>query len=78
MTSPRMDRTISAPSGRVWDLLTDLARAPRIISAIDGVERLKDGDGFVVGTRWRETRTVFGRQATEETEVVEDAGADTS
>lgn len=38
-------------------------------SAVDSVERLDDGDGFNVGTRWRETRTMFGRQAAEEMEV---------
>lgn len=61
-------RRIAAPPERVWDVLTDLDRSPEVISAIRSVERIH-GDGFDVGTRWRETRTMLGRETTEEMEV---------
>lgn len=61
-------RRIAAPRDRVWQVLTDLDRAPEVISAIDTIERVR-GEGFDVGTRWRETRSHLGREVTEEMEV---------
>lgn len=60
---------VAAPSALVWEIITDIAHAPAVISGITAVERLDDGRGFGVGTRWRETRTMFGRTATEELTV---------
>jgi carbon monoxide dehydrogenase subunit G len=65
MTEVAVSRTIAAPPERVWSVLTDLENAPRHVSAIQNVEVLTPGP-FGVGTRWRETRTMFGRAATEE------------
>lgn len=62
-------REIDAPPSRVWEVITDLEHSAQVVSGIEQVERLDDHDGFVVGTRWRETRTMFGKQATEEMEV---------
>lgn len=53
----------------VWAVMIDVDASPRVISAIADLERLDGGDGFVVGTRWRETRTMFGKQASEVLEV---------
>ena len=64
-----VSREIGAPAERVWEILTDLPSSPAVISAIDSVEVLAGGDEFGLGTRWRETRTMFGRSATEEMEV---------
>ena len=58
-------RTIHAPVERVWARATDIAGSPETISGISRVEMLSDGE-FGVGTRWRETRTMIGREATEE------------
>jgi carbon monoxide dehydrogenase subunit G len=58
-------KTIQAPADRVWALATDIARWEQTISGIDRVEVLGNGE-FGQGTRWRETRTMFGREATEE------------
>ena len=63
-----VSRQVAAPRDRVWSVLTDIDRAPQVMEAIQSVERL-DGDRFGVGTRWRETRKVFGREATEVMEV---------
>lgn len=59
---------IDAPPARVWEVVTDLATAPDRIAAIKSLEVLTD-QPFGVGTRWRETRAMFGKEATEEMEV---------
>jgi len=64
-----VSQAINADRESVWSMITDLDRWGSVISAIENVERLDDGTGFAVGTRWRETRTMFGRTATEEMEV---------
>lgn len=69
MASIEIEREADAPAGAVWRVMTDIARAPEVLSGVDAVERLDGGGDFGVGTRWRETRTLMGRQATEELEV---------
>ena len=63
-------RTIRAPIDEVWALATDVERFPESIRGVDRVELLTDGP-FGEGTRWRETRRMFGREATEEMWVAE-------
>ena len=65
MPSVEVQATIAAPPERVFEAATDLASLPETMSGIDSVEALSDGP-FGAGTRWRETRTLYGRQATEE------------
>lgn len=65
MPSVEVQTTIAAPPERVFEAATDLASLPETMSGIDSVEVLSDGP-FGEGTRWRETRTLYGRQATEE------------
>lgn len=62
---------VNAPAEVVWRLITDIDGAPERISAIQSVERLDDLPEFGIGTRWRETRTMFGRTASEEMVVTE-------
>lgn len=68
MNAITVSRQVAAPRQQVWDVITDLDRAPQVMPAIQKVERL-EGDGFDVGTRWRETRRMFGRDATETMQV---------
>ncbi|WP_416061539.1 SRPBCC family protein [Rhodococcus indonesiensis] len=63
-----LSRSVDAPSDRVWRVLTSVDSAPQVLSGVDSVERLA-GVGYEVGTRWRETRRMFGRAATEEMTV---------
>jgi uncharacterized membrane protein len=65
MSAVTTRRTIQAPVERVWALATDIPASPQTLSGVEAVEMLTQG-AFGPGTRWRETRTVFGRQATEE------------
>lgn len=60
-----VERRVAASQGRLWEALTDLGRMDRMLSGVTRVEVLTDG-GFGVGTRWRETRRMFGKDATEE------------
>lgn len=60
-----VERRIAAGQGPVWEALTDLRGMERVLSGVTKVEVLTDG-AFGVGTRWRETRRMFGKEATEE------------
>ena len=70
MNSFTAQREIEAPVEQVWAVLTDLDGAVENLSGVTRVERL-DGAGYEVGTRWRETRKVLGKEATEEMTVTE-------
>ena len=70
MRSTSVTRTVDAPVETLWSLATDLEHWPAVVSTIERVEVLA-GDGFAVGTRWRETRRMMGREATEEMSVTE-------
>ncbi|MEE1824697.1 SRPBCC family protein [Streptomyces sp. BE20] len=58
-------REMTAPADRVWRSMTDLESMPQVLSGVDSVEVLTPGP-FGVGTRWRETRRMLGKSATEE------------
>src|SRR5262245_53571924 len=59
--------SIAAPVDRVFALSTDLEGWPGRITGITKVEKLTPGS-VGVGTRFRETRVMFGKEATEEME----------
>lgn len=67
MSAPRVsvERRVAAPPERVWSVLTDIEHGADVISGIERIEMLSEGP-FGVGTRWRETRRMLGREATEE------------
>jgi carbon monoxide dehydrogenase subunit G len=69
MKAITIERVVEAPPARVWAILTDLDGSAAVITAVERVERLDGGEEFGVGTRWRETRTLFGKEATETMEV---------
>lgn len=57
----------------VWKKITDIENAADTIGGIDKVEVLENpGDGLV-GLRWRETRTMLGKTATEEMWIIDAA-----
>ena len=61
---------IDAPPDVAFALVADIPGWPRVISGIQSVDMLTPGP-VAVGTRFRETRLMFGRQATEEMTVAE-------
>ena len=64
-----ISQQVAAPAAVVWELITDIEHSPHVISGIQSVQRLDQGTTFDVGTRWRETRVMFGRSASEEMTV---------
>ena len=56
---------VSAPAARVFEVYTDLDKAVDRIPDITALEVLSKG-AFGEGTRWRETRVMFKKEATEE------------
>ena len=62
--------SIAAPIDKVFTAAADFANAADVIDGIKKVEMLTDGP-VGVGTRFRETRVMYGREASEEMEVTE-------
>ncbi len=65
---------IKASRPAVWAALADIEHSPAIISGIKKIEIVDKPASGLVGLRWRETRILFGEEATVEkwiTEVVE-------
>ena len=57
--------SITAPRERVWSLVTDIDQSPRFVSGIERVEVLERPSEGIRGLKWVETRTLFGKTATE-------------
>lgn len=68
MSKLEIERTIAASPAVVFERCSDFENSASVVEGIDKVEMLTDGD-VGPGTRFRETRTMFGREATEEMEV---------
>ena len=60
----QVTKQINASIERVYDVFTDLPSAAERVSGIEAVEVLTD-QPFGVGTRWKETRIMMGKSATE-------------
>ncbi|NOT09859.1 MAG: SRPBCC family protein [Gemmatimonadales bacterium] len=56
---------IQAPKEAVWKAVTDIENAAKRISAIESVEVLEKPERGMVGFKWKETRTMMGKTATE-------------
>jgi carbon monoxide dehydrogenase subunit G len=63
-----LEESIQAPRQAVWQVLTDLQSAPGRISGIKALEILTTGP-VGKGTRFRETRVMFGKEAVEVMEI---------
>lgn len=62
---------INAPMDTVFDVFTDLDKLTERVEGITKVEVLQQPSSMAVGTKWRETRVMFGKEATEEMWVTE-------
>ena len=60
MATIKVSRDIAAPVDKVFALFTDIEHGSGHVSGIKGVEMLTFGE-FRLGTKWGETREVFGR-----------------
>lgn len=63
-------RTIKVPKEKAYNSLLDLDSAKLWMQGLVGIERLDDGP-MQVGSQWRETREMFGKEATMHFEVAE-------
>jgi uncharacterized protein YndB with AHSA1/START domain len=68
-TTIKVFATIAASIERVFGLFTDVEHAPEHVSSIRSVAMLTRRRPFALGTRWRETREVFGGLDSAEMEV---------
>jgi hypothetical protein len=79
MSTISVTERIEAPAARVFAIATDLRNATAVLSQVQSVETLEGPDApLAVGTRFRETRVMFGREATETMTVTDlrDFGSD--
>lgn len=65
MSTLTVSTLVSAPLERVFEVYTQIDKAAERIPDITALEVLSEGP-FGVGTRWRETRVMFKKEATEE------------
>lgn len=66
---------VKATRHDVWKKVTDIENAAETISGIEKVEILNKPSEGIVGLKWMETRTLFGKTATE-TMWITDAAED--
>jgi hypothetical protein len=57
---------INGSRAATWAAITNIENAPTFIGGIESVEILERPASGLVGLRWRETRTLFGKPATAE------------
>ncbi len=70
MTSVTVKQQINASPTVVFETLTNYSKRAEIVSGVQTCEVLSDGP-VGKGTRFRETRVMFGREASEEMEISE-------
>ena len=70
MTSVTVSVAIAAPQQAVWERITDIEHAHERIPAIKRIDILSP-QRHGLGLRWRETRIMFGKEATEVMEITE-------
>lgn len=60
-----VDVLVRAPRKVVWDVVADIPNAASTVKGIEKVEVLERPASGLVGLKWRETRKMFGKEATE-------------
>lgn len=70
MANVNFTKHIKANPDRTFEIFTDFESAERRIEGIKKLELLTDGP-IGKGTRFRETRTMFGKETTEEMEITD-------
>ena len=62
---------ISAPKDEVFKAFSDLNNLEKNVQAITKVEILSSGEEIGVGTKFKETRVMFGKEASEVMEITQ-------
>ncbi len=60
-----VDIMIDSPIGPVWDAITDFENCEKMVSGILSAKVLERPDDGLVGLKWTETRTMFGKECDE-------------
>lgn len=63
--------TINGSRTAVWDAITDIENAAKMLSGVEKIEVVEKSASGLVGLRWRETRMYFGNQATVEKRITD-------
>ena len=58
--------TINGSRAAIWAAITNIENASKTLSGIESIEVLEKPANGLVGLKWRETRTLFGKPATVE------------
>jgi hypothetical protein len=58
--------TINGSKAAIWAAITNIENASETISGIENIEVLEKPANGLVGLKWRETRMLFGKEATAE------------
>jgi hypothetical protein len=56
---------VDASKEAIWKVISNIKNAEKTITGIEKVEVLEEPKEGLVGLKWRETRTLFGKTATE-------------
>ena len=56
---------INQPTDVVWATVSNIKNSANVISGIEKVEVLQEPTQGLIGLKWKETRTLFGKTATE-------------
>ena len=68
----RVETTINAPIEKVWQTITEIEKSVDVIDGIKKIEVLNKPKSGLKGFKWRETREMFGKEATEVMWVTEE------
>ncbi|MCB9245800.1 MAG: SRPBCC family protein [Flavobacteriales bacterium] len=56
---------INRPPSTVWKVITDFENCPNYIESIKRIDILEKPTDTLLGFKWKETRVMFGKEATE-------------
>ncbi len=57
---------INGAKESIWNIISDIKNSEKNISGIQKIEILKEATDGIIGLKWRETRTMFGKEAAED------------
>lgn len=60
------DVTINGSKAAVWAATTDIANLAQVLSGVEKIEIVQRPAAGLVGLRWKETRLLYGKEATVE------------
>ena len=60
-----VDIEIAKPKNLIWSAITDIENCSNFISSIIDLQILNNPEDGLVGLKWKETRLMFGKEASE-------------